>query len=134
MRKTDPPTYFVCPTHLTMMRLLRGGPLILFRNPCALTPGQSMRITQPSSGSYSGMSYSVTFNSSNSSAPLLKRVLTAYRAALKTSVAPSAATCAKTTEATSSYEHYPFHVRMGRAAGADDDGGLQRWRKEVQYR
>jgi hypothetical protein len=39
-------------------------------------------------------------------------VLTAYRAALKTSDAPSAATCAKTTEATSSYEHYPFHVRI----------------------
>jgi hypothetical protein len=51
-----------------------------------------------------GMSYakilaypSLRFTSST--APLHKRVLTAYLAALKTSDAPSVATCAKTTEA-----------------------------------
>ncbi len=114
MHKTAPPMYFACPTRLMTIPLLRGGPLIHFRNPCAITPGKSGRTMLPSSGSYSGTSYSVTFNSSSSTAPLLKRVLTAYRAALKMSDAPSAATCAKTTEDRNLFEHYPFHVRMDR--------------------
>jgi len=66
---------------------------------------------------YSGMSYakilaypSLRFTSSI--APLHKRVLTAYRAALKTSDAPSAATCAKTTEESNSYEHYLYPALM----------------------
>ena len=114
MHKTEPPMFFVCPTHLTTTRLLRGGPLIHFRNPCAITPGKSGRTMLPSSGSYSGTSYSVTFNSSSSTAPLLKRVLTAYRAALKMSDAPSAATCAKTTEEASLSAHFPSLALMDR--------------------
>ena len=114
MRKTDPPTYFVCPTRLTTMRLLRGGPLIHFRNPYALTPDRSTLTTRHLSGSSSGTSYTVTFNSSSSSAPLLKRVLTAYRAALKTSVAPSAVTCAKTTEEASLSDYFPSLALMDR--------------------
>ncbi len=108
MHKTPAPMYFVCPTRLMTIPLLRGGPLIHFRNPCAITPGKSERITLPSSGSYSGMSYNVTFNSSSSTAPLLKRVLTAYRAALKMSDAPSAATCGKIIEVPNSLEPYLY--------------------------
>ena len=75
MRKTLQPMYFVCPTRLTTMTLVRGGPLIHFRNPCAITPAPSTHIMPRLSASSSGTSYSVTFNSSSSSAPLHKRVL-----------------------------------------------------------
>jgi hypothetical protein len=96
------------------MRLLRGGPLIHFRNPCAITPDPSTRITPPLSGSSFGTSYSVTFNSSSSSAPLHKRVLTAYLAALKTSDAPSQAACEKTTVEASLSDYFPSLALMDR--------------------
>jgi hypothetical protein len=64
-----------------------------------------------------GMSYakilaypSLRFTSST--APLRKRVRTAYLAALKTSDEQSAATCAKITEERSSYEHYLYPALM----------------------
>ena len=114
MPKTEPPMYFACPTRLTTMRLLRGGPLIHFRNPCAITPDPSTRITPPLSGSSFGTSYSVTFNSSSSSAPLHKRVLTAYLAALKTSVEQSAVKCEKVTEENNLSALFPSLAQMER--------------------
>ncbi len=101
MHKTEARMYFACPTRLTTMKLLRGGPINHFQNPFALTPDRSERITQPSSGSYSGMSYSVTFNSSSSTAPLLKRVLIASPGLSKTSEELLAAKCGKIIEVAS---------------------------------
>jgi len=64
-----------------------------------------------------GMSYAkiLAYQSlrlNNSIAPLHKRVRTAYLAALKTSDAPSQASCAKTTEAVNSFEHFLSHAVM----------------------
>ncbi len=65
----------------------------------------------------SGMSYAkiLAYRSlrlNNSIAPLHKRVLTAYLAALKTSDARSPAACAKTTEETNLFDCFPSHVAM----------------------
>jgi len=65
--------------------------------------------------SFFGMSYSVTFSSNSSTAPLRRRVLTAYREALKTSDELSVARCEKTTEVRSLYEHYRSHALMVRS-------------------
>jgi len=112
MHKTPVQMSYVCPTRLTRMPLPLGLPTSLFRILLRITWEPYPRTTLHSNVLSFGTSYNVTFGSSSSTAPRLKRVLTAYRAALKTSDAPSAAICAKTTEAISSYEHYPFHVRM----------------------
>jgi len=50
----------------------------------------------------------------NSTAPLRKRVLIAYLAALKTSDAPSAVSCAKTTEEASLSDFFPSLALMDR--------------------
>ena len=114
MHKTEPPMYFACPTHLTTNLLLRGGPLTRFRNQYALIPDASTRTTQRLSASYFGTSYSVTFGSSSSSAPLHKRVLTAYLAALKTSDERLAAKCEKTIVEASLSDFFPSLAQMDR--------------------
>jgi hypothetical protein len=66
------------------------------------------------SASSSGTSYSVTFNSSSSTAPLRKRVLTAYLAALKTSDERLAAKCEKTIVEASLSDFFPSLAQMDR--------------------
>ncbi len=110
MRKTEPPMYFACPTRLTTTRLLPGLPTCHFPMLFASTRGRYALTMRRSSDSYSGTFYSVTFNSSSSTAPLLKRVLTAYRAALKMSDAPSAATCARIIEDRNLLDFYQYLV------------------------
>ena len=68
---------------------------------------------------YSGMSYAkilayLSLRFTSSTAPLHKRVLTAYLAALKTSVAPSPATCEKIIEEVSLSGSCLYRVQMGR--------------------
>ena len=112
MHKTPVQMFYVCPTHLTTMKCPLGLPTSLFRIVLRIMQDRYGPTQLHSNVLFFGTSYNVTFNSNSSTAPLHKRVRTAYLAASKTSDAPSVATCAKTTEAVSSYEHYPFHVRM----------------------
>ena len=114
MHKTPVQMYFVCPTRLTTMTLSPGRQINLFPRVCGITPDSSTRTMPPSSASSFGTSYSVTFNSNSSTAPLHKRVLTAYLAALKTSDAPLAASCAKTTEEASLSDFFPSLAQMDR--------------------
>ena len=71
-------------------------------------------IVRSSGTSYAKILAYQSLRFTSSTAPLLKRVLTAYRAALKTSGAPSAATCAKTTEEVSLSVHFPSLALMDR--------------------
>ena len=113
MHKTPVQMYFVCPTRLTTMTLSPGHPTSLFRIVLKIMQGGYMPTTLHSNVLFFGTSYSVTFNSSSSTAPRHKRVLTAYLAALKTSDAPSPATCAKTTEEINLSERYRSPAQMG---------------------
>ena len=112
MHKTELPMFFACPSRLTTMRLLRGGPVMNFRSPCVTTPDKSGRITPHLSGLYSGTYYSATSSLSSSTAPLPKRALIASRGLSKTSVAPSAATCERTIEEASLYVFYQYPALM----------------------
>jgi hypothetical protein len=60
---------------------------------------------------FSGMSYKLTLTSNSSTAPLRKRVLTAYLAALKTSDEQYQASCEKIIEVRNLLEHSLYRVR-----------------------
>jgi hypothetical protein len=96
------------------MRLSPGLPINRSLTLYASIPGKYTRTMLPFSGSSFGTSYSVTFNSNSSSAPLHKRVLTAYLAALKTSDALSAAKCEKTIVEASLSDFFPSLAQMDR--------------------
>jgi len=108
MHKMELQMFFACPTHSTMMLLLRGGPINHFQNPFALTPDKSAVTMRPSKDSFFGMSYSATSNSNSSTAPLPKQELTVSQEALKTLDAPLAATCAKIIEDRNLFDFYQY--------------------------
>ena len=114
MRKTLQQMYFVCPTRLTTMRLSPGLPINGSPNWYVSTQGKYAPITPRLSGLSSGTFYRLTFDSSSSSAPLHKRVLTAYLAALKTSDERLAAKCEKTIVEASLSDFFPSLAQMDR--------------------
>lgn len=114
MHKMQARMYCVCPSRLMTMTLLPGLPINPSLMLYGVTRGRYTRTMLRLRGLYSGMSYSVTFGLSSSTAPLHKRVRTAYLAALKTSDEPSPATCEKTTEEASLSAHFPSLALMDR--------------------
>ena len=105
------------PTHLTMMKYRLGFPDS--RSPRVLVnildkTGNSDSIMRVLIGKYSGTSYAKismyqNLNSNSSTAPLRRRVLTAYREALKTSDEPSVVRCEKTIAAHSLFDFCQSH-------------------------
>jgi len=81
---------------------------------CGTTEGAYTRTTPLLSALFSGTYCKLTLTSNSSTAPLHKRVLTAYLEALKTSDEQSAATCEKTTEEASLSVHFPSLALMDR--------------------
>jgi hypothetical protein len=78
------------------------------------TEGAYTRTTPLLSALFSGTYCKLTLTSNSSTAPLHKRVLTAYLAASKTSDEQSAATCEKTTEEANLSVHFPSLALMDR--------------------
>ena len=114
MHKMPVQMYFVCHTPLMTVKLSLGHPINHFPMRCVSTLGRYAPITPRLNGSFSGTSYKLTLTSNSSTAPLRKRVLTAYLAASKTSGEQSAATCAKTTEEANLSVHFPSLALMDR--------------------
>ena len=114
MHKTPVQMYFVCHTPLMMVKFTPGLQTNNSLMTCGNTQGAYTRTMPLLSALFSGTYCKLTLNSNSSTAPLRKRVLTAYLAASKTSAAHLAAICEKTTEEISLSAHFPSLALMDR--------------------